>query len=82
MKKILEFNCPEENEEYRLHEKGPNAFRAIERIRNEVFRPARKHGYSDEKITELIKKNPGAEELIGELESLFWSILQEEDSNE
>lgn len=86
MKKILEFNCPEENEEYRLHERGPRAFIALERIGNELFRPARKHGYPEGAISEFLEKNEGnrdnLEELIGILEQEFYNILKEEDCNE
>lgn len=86
MKKILEFNCPEENEEYRLHANGPKAFIALERIAMEVFRPARKHGYGHGPISTFLKEHKQHEELLSELigilESEFYKIKNEEGCNE
>lgn len=49
-------------------------------ISQEIFRPARKHGYSRHAIRELYEQNPEfAAVLIGELESLFNELLS--DSN-
>lgn len=64
------------------------AFFALTEVRDEIFRPSRKHGYADTAITEMIEKINGhlekagvaaefsCEELIGELEKEFIDILQ------
>lgn len=50
---------------------------ALEDIVNEIFRPARKYGYSDQELQVLFEKNPDAEEIISILEKKFWSILED-----
>ena len=86
MKKILEFNCPEENEEYRMHANGPKAFIALERIALEIFRPAGKHGYGHGPISTFLKEHEQHEdlfiELISILEQEFYKIKNEEDCDE
>lgn len=86
MKKILEFNFPEDKDEYELHNKGPNYFLALERIAMEIFRPARKHGYGHGAISTFLKEHEQHEdlftELIGILEQEFYKIKNEEDCNE
>lgn len=59
-----------------------DAYCALYEIGNEVFRPARKHGYADVKIQELCRKidnafpnESPAETLIGLLEERFREIL-------
>lgn len=75
MKGVLEFNLPEEQDEFDTACKAGAMSAAISEIANEVFRPARKHGYSDEKIRNLIEKYEGSEELVGALEEKFYEIL-------
>lgn len=50
---------------------------ALSEIHNNVFRPARKHGYSDRKIQDLLDKTEDGEEIIGLLEEEFFRILNE-----
>jgi len=53
-----------------------DVYAALYEISQNVFRPARKHGYNDHVITALLAKSPDeASELIGELERLFFTIL-------
>lgn len=60
-------------------------YAALERIANEVFRPARKHGYQDPEIAALLTESAalsGQEcaarsELIGLLEKKFFEILED-----
>lgn len=54
MKAILEFNLPEEQEEYEITRQAGNMHAAFWTIGNDLFRPARKHGYSDERLHALI----------------------------
>jgi hypothetical protein len=79
MEATLKFNLPEEQELFDLAIKAGPMQSALWEISQQVFRPARKHGYPDGKINELINKlGPDAEELIGELEQLFYKILEEQ----
>lgn len=77
MKGILEFNLPEEREEFQMASNAVKYSIAIHDIGNEVFRPARKHGYADQELQQLIEKNPDAAEIISLLESKFYEILRE-----
>ncbi len=55
------------------------AYRALFEIGQEVFRPARKHGYSEPKIHEALEacREGNGEELVGKLEDKFYEILRE-----
>lgn len=75
MKAILEFDLNEEREEFALCLNGAKLSCAISDISNHIFRPARKHGYDDKTLNDLIEKNEGAEEIIGLLEEKFIEIL-------
>lgn len=79
MKSTLEFNLPEEREEFQLALKGSSMSIALSEIANEIFRPARKHGFSDKELNDLVEKNPDAVEIIGMLETKFYEILEEND---
>lgn len=79
MKSTLEFNLPEEREEFQLALKGSSMSIALSEIANEIFRPARKHGFPDKELNDLVEKNPDAVEIIGMLETKFYEILEEND---
>ncbi len=57
--------------------KGPDAHAALHDIWQEVFRPARKHGYPCIKLNKLVEETEGAEEIIGALEEHFWNLVNE-----
>jgi hypothetical protein len=76
MKGILEFNLPEETDEFETAVMAQNIRSAIFDIQQMVFRPARKHGYADSKLQKMVEEKDG-EELIGELESIFCEILRQ-----
>lgn len=94
MKATLSFNLPEERDEFETAVNAAKYQAALWEISQQVFRPARKHGYSNMRIQTLLDttdsvKVPamdgytedmvgGGTELIGELEKLFYQILQEE----
>lgn len=73
--------------------KATDAYLALYDVAMEVFRPARKHGYNDPKITkaleecgETVDENGfpsygNGEELIGLLETKFYDILNEKGIN-
>jgi len=93
MKVTLQFNLPEEEQDFLLATKAGAMSAALWEIGQEIFRPARKHGYSDTQIQELITKLDGlvekpqeftldgpardATDLIGLLEQRFYQILQD-----
>lgn len=83
-KATLSFKLPEEHEEFETATKSADYKNALWDIGQEIFRPARKHGYSDEKIQELlnkldeIKTSEGygsGTELVSLLEQKFYDIL-------
>jgi hypothetical protein len=85
-KAILEFNLEDydDKEAHKTALKGQNYRSAIFEVGQQVFRPARKHGYPDEKISSLLRSLPEGkgEELIGLLEEKFYEVLRENDAND
>lgn len=80
MKAILEFNLPEETQEYVDHMNGPKYAIAMEEVTQQVFRPARKHGYPENsEIAQALKAIPDGqgEDLIGLLEQEYHRIIRE-----
>lgn len=80
MKAILEFDL--DNEEDRIkHDlaiKSLDMSIALEEIGQEIFRPARKYGYNNKHITDLLEEMGGrGEELIGLLEDKFFKIIKD-----
>ena len=53
-KVTLEFNLPEEQEELAITQNAYKMHAAFWNIGNDLFRPARKHGYSDQRLSDLI----------------------------
>lgn len=82
MKAVLEFNLPEEQNEFDLATKASKMYSALFDIRSQIFRPARKHGYGDEDLDKLFKSDFAALELIGRLEELFNEVLQDNELEE
>lgn len=76
MKVIMEFQLPDEQEEFNTASKGADYKLALWDVAQEVFRPARKHGYSEARINDALALcNEHGEDLIGELEKKFYDIL-------
>lgn len=87
MKATLEFDLSEEKESFDLAVKASNMHSALWEIRQRVFRPARKHGYDDERMQKILsdmtyEQALKAHELIAVLEEIFNEILEEQDLNE
>ena len=82
MKAILEFSLPEEKLEFEDAVRAGAYAAAISEIGNQVFRPARKHGYSDPELRALVEETPNAVEIISRLEKMFYDILEEYKANE
>lgn len=82
MKTIIEFDNDTESEQLDRALKADEFVFALEEISNEVFRPARKHGYQDEEIRGLMDAiGPEANELVSLLEKKFYDILESRDLN-
>lgn len=86
---VIEFNIEDVNDEQAAKRAmtADAVYNALFDIVNEVFRPARKHGYSDHKLSKLIPVNSELNdeqikileekiELVGELERKFYEILE------
>lgn len=85
MKAILEFNMddPSDRLEHKRAIAATDAYIALTEIANQVFRPARKHGYSDPVIKTMIERCGEQEsaDLIDKLEDRFYEILKERGIN-
>lgn len=55
-KATLTFQLPEESEEFKVATIARSLASALWDVRQEIFRPARKHGYSEGKVHNLITK--------------------------
>ena len=55
--------------------KADGAYAALHDVAQEVFRPHRKHGYSDE-IQKLLDENESSYDVVEILEKLFYEILE------
>lgn len=69
---ILKFNLPEDREDMEQALKAGAMRSALWDISQEVFRPARKHGYSDAGLEQLTQDQI---DVIAKLEEKFSSIL-------
>jgi uncharacterized lipoprotein YehR (DUF1307 family) len=72
MKGILEFNLPEEKEDFETAQKGWKYKSMYEEVWDKVFRPYHKHGYGEE-IDKLLEKKE-CKKLFEELESRYRQI--------
>jgi|APGre2960657505_1045072.scaffolds.fasta_scaffold01538_8 hypothetical protein len=91
MKITLEAQDYDDQEKLKRMLNAENAYRALRDIRDEIFRPARKYGYTDKKIinvldaadTVLVREEKLNEEygagteLIGLLEEKFFDLLKD-----
>ena len=77
-KAILEFNLPEEDEEFRMACNAISYSVAYEEVWNRLLRPPFKHGYPDQKLQDLYKSlgDKGAD-FVEELRRLYTEITQE-----
>ena len=64
MEANLKFTLPEEASEFKQAVKGVDAHLALFVIAQEIFRPARKHGYHDRSIQILLEKLDGLVETL------------------
>lgn len=76
MKAILEFTLPEEREEFITAQKGVDYKIALDEMWSKVFRPAFKHGYSDEELNKLLE-NEDCFKVLEKLAELYREVLDE-----
>jgi hypothetical protein len=88
MKAILEFKLPEDEMEYNRAVKATDAFLALWAVAQDIFRPARKHGYpNNPRLNELLdsekdsKVAKAVSEAIGLLETQFYIIVNDHGVN-
>jgi len=83
MKVTLHFDLdePGDKELYSQHNKTEQVFLLLWDIEQEIFRPARKHGYPSTKegkrLNELLETNDAAEEVISLLEQMYFNYKKE-----
>lgn len=75
-KHTMTFNLPDESDELKNAMAGEVYLRALVEISDDVFRPHRKHGYSDPVLKKLCESEDVIK-AIGLLEQEFHRILQE-----
>lgn len=76
MKAILMFKLPEDQEEHQMALDAVSMSCALFEIRQEIFRPARKHGFSDDELNKINNEYP---ELFEKLETMFTNICERYD---
>jgi hypothetical protein len=69
-------SASEVQEEVQTALKAGDYLRALQDIRNEIFRPARKHGYPDGQLRDLCEEEKVVE-AIGLLEGKFSDLMRE-----
>lgn len=74
MKAKLEFNLPEEREEYEAAVNGARNQLRIEDIWEELFRPRHKHGYNNERLQQLLADDK-VNEALDILEDLYRYVI-------
>ena len=79
-KVTIELNLEEIEDEIELKRylTANDAYMCLREIADQIFRPARKHGYSDAKINKVLEdKEADHEDVIAVLEEKFFDILRE-----
>jgi hypothetical protein len=73
----FDVSTPEGKEEAERALRAEDVYAALDNIVNEVFRPARKHGYIEADLQKLLDENEAVHTVIGRLEEKFFDILRE-----
>jgi hypothetical protein len=66
---------PEDEKTARRLANADGAYMALYEMQEQLFRPARKHGYRSEKLQQMLTDFPPAADLVEALEALFSEIL-------
>lgn len=85
MKATISFSLPEEADELDTALKAGKMQAALQEVRDRVFRPARKHGYSDMRMKQFCDENgelkDDVADAIGVLEEIYFEIINDFDIN-
>jgi hypothetical protein len=73
-KVIIEFNLPEEQEEFQDALNGTKNAIKFSEVWEKLFRPRHKHGYNNSKLQDLIDSSPQVGEALDILEELYQEI--------
>lgn len=76
-KGILEFQLPEEMEEFKTAQRGGDYKIALEEVWTRVFRPHFKHGYNNEELRNLTEGSPLADKIIELLAEEYHAVVKE-----
>jgi len=76
MKATLEFNLPEEQEEFEMAQRASEYKDTLEQIWLRVFRPYQKHGYENEELNKLIESEPKVGLAIEMLTEIYREVLR------
>ncbi len=76
MKAILEFNLPEDRSDFEIHNKSTDMYCALTMIREKIFRPIRKHGYSNPELQKL-SENEDVRKFMELLETEYNQLLKQ-----
>lgn len=74
----ITYTLPEEDAEMKLAINAASYREALYKVSQEIFRPARRHGYNNAKLQALMNDNPASHEIVGMLEDMFYEIVKEE----
>lgn len=83
MKAILEFdlNDPDDRQSHLEAIRAKATLSFLWEVEQQIFRPARKHGYPDgpigRRLNELLNTNDATHEIIGLLEDYYWELKRE-----
>ena len=76
MEVTMRFTLPEDDFDLKHAQRGYDYYLALKDCSDIIFRPARKHGYPDKQVQELVDKvGDDAYDLIDLLEQKFVDIL-------
>ena len=79
MKAKLEFdlNDSEDSRKFKIANKSESLLYALHEVGEEVFRPHRKHGYTEKNIPHPDNWSEETYEVVSTLEKMFYRILEE-----
>lgn len=76
MKAVLEFDLPEEQDDYESAINGHIYEAALQEIWDRLFRPRHKHGYANRDFTDLVETKEG-QVIMDILEDMFRGITRD-----
>ncbi len=76
MKAILEYQLPEEMDSYEDAMNGTKMRIALDEVWNQAFRPRHRHGYSNQRLNQLLETEEVAE-AMDIIEQIYKDVLTE-----